>query len=459
MAKRISAVFPVLLAGMFFLAGADTAKDSSAAPASKQGAAGGSPAAPSPGVKQSDVHKKKAVEEDLYEEMLVPEKGAAQPAKTEQAAPAAAKADTSAVKAAGSPNPADTSKAAGAASPARETVGAADTAHPASVPAPSAVQTTAADTAKKPAAAAAKPVAPVKIEEARPINFAKGLKEYRSPKLAMLMSLIVPGLGQAYVKSYVRAGLYILAEAAIIGTSVAYSNMANDRYNQAKAFANRNYSAGKMVNYYDSLYTFILTNITSQLYGGSHPDSDAQSRLNDIYTDSLNGFKHDSLVKSNQYYQTLDESNAFIQGWKDCQPTLDQIAAVNAGSPLTDTTGRGYKYTYTRYDSIEYSYLVSISDKTSGAVVNPMAYGYSDSALVFQKLMSQYRQNSKIATQVLFILLVNHIVSAVDALISANVYNANLLGKQTFWRHIDFEAGIAGSGLTSGPALAMRIQF
>ncbi len=458
MAKRISVVFPVLLAGMFFLAGADTVQDSGAASASKQGAAGGSPAAPSPGVKQSDVHKKKAVEEDLYEEMLVPEKGAAQPAKTEQAAPAAAKADTSAVKAAGSPNPADTSKAAGAAAPARETVGAADATHPASVPAPSAVQTTAADTAKK-SAVAAKPVAPVKIEEARPINFAKGLKEYRSPKLAMLMSLIVPGLGQAYVKSYVRAGLYILAEAAIIGTSVAYSNMANDRYNQAKAFANRNYSAGKMVNYYDSLYTFILTNITSQLYGGSHPDSDAQSRLNDIYTDSLNGFKHDSLVKSNQYYQTLDESNAFIQGWKDCQPTLDQIAAVNAGSPLTDTTGRGYKYTYTRYDSIEYSYLVSISDKTSGAVVNPMAYGYSDSALVFQKLMSQYRQNSKIATQVLFILLVNHIVSAVDALISANVYNANLLGKQTFWRHIDFEAGIAGSGLTSGPALAMRIQF
>ncbi|HMD68146.1 MAG TPA: DUF5683 domain-containing protein [Chitinivibrionales bacterium] len=454
MVKCISAAFPVLLAGMVFFASADTMQDSGAAPASKQGAAGGSSVAPSPGVKQSDVHKKKAVEEDLYEEMLVPEKGAAEPAKTEQAAPAAAKADTSAAKAAVSRNPADTSAAAGAAAPAR----AADTTHPASVPAPSAVQSMAVDTAKK-SAAAAKPAAPVKIEEARAINFAKNLKEYRSPKLAMLMSLIVPGLGQAYVKSYVRAGLYILAEAAIIGTSVAYGNMANDRYNQAKAFANRNYSASKMVNYYDSLYTFILSNVTNQLYGGDHPDSDAQSRLNDIYTDSLHGFVHDSLVKSNQYYQTLDESNAYIQGWKDCQPTLDQIAAANTGKPLTDTTGRGYKYTYTRYDSIEYSYLVSISDKTTGAVVNPMAYGYSDSALVFQKLMSQYRQNSKIATQVLFILLVNHIVSAVDALISANVYNANLLGKQTFWRHIDFEAGIAGSGLATGPALAMRIQF
>jgi Family of unknown function (DUF5683) len=404
------------------------------------------PAAPA---KQADARKKKPVEEDLYEEMLVPERGVAQPEKAVPAAPAAAKTDTAAAKSAAAPrNPADTSKAAGVVAPVKETVGALDTAHPAS----SAVQAPGADTARKPAASAAKPGAPVKIEAARQINFAKNLKEYRSPKLAMLMSLIVPGLGQAYVKSYVRAGLYILAEAAIIGTSVAYNNMANDRYNQAKSFANRNYSGSKMVAYYDSLLLF-LQNPAFNVAPLS--DSDANAKMNDIYFDTLKSFKHGDSTKSQSFYSTI-ESSEYIQGWKDCQPTLSQIAAVNAGIQLPDQAN--YKYTYTRYDTLEYTYLVSMQDKTSGATVG-LDYGYSDSLLAYRKIMNQYHDNSRIATNILFILLVNHVVSAVDALISANVYNSNLLGKQSFWRNIDLEPFVAGSGITSGPALTLRLRF
>ena len=66
------------------------------------------------------------------------------------------------------------------------------------LPTPGAFADSAAHTAQ-PAAAISAP--PAKIEDARAINFARNLKEYRSPKLAMLMSLVLPGSGQVYAKS------------------------------------------------------------------------------------------------------------------------------------------------------------------------------------------------------------------------------------------------------------------
>jgi hypothetical protein len=51
------------------------------------------------------------------------------------------------------------------------------------------------------------------------------------------------------------------------------------------------------------------------------------------------------------------------------------------------------------------------------------------------------------------------VVSAVDALISANIYNSEMLGKQTFWRHIEVEPGVAGLDPINAPGLTMRIKF
>jgi hypothetical protein len=398
--------------------------------------------APAASTKKADLQNKKPVEEDLYEEMLVPEKGAAQPVPS---GPAVKKADT----AAAAQKPADTSKSA--APPVKIMTGAADTAKSAQQPV---VAAPAADTAKK-TAVSAKTVAPARVEEARQINFARNLKDYRSPKLAMLMSLLVPGLGQAYVKSYVKTGLFALAEAAIITASVVYNNKGKSQYNQATAFADNNYSASKMQTYYTGLFNYLQTYV--------YPGADAQSydKLNSIYFDTLNdpnsSFAKSARSKSQSYYSTI-QSNEYIQGWNDCQPTLDQIATANGvpGAQVTDAPG--FKYKYSLYDSLEYSYLVTIQDKITGAVIDSEAYGYSNNLLMYRNMVSQSNSSYKIATNILFIVLLNHVVSAVDALISARVYNDALLGKQSFWRHIDLEPGLASS-VTAGPAMTLRILF
>src|SRR5690606_35725239 len=79
--------------------------------------------------------------------------------------------------------------------------------------------------------------------------------KYRSPKKALFMSLVVPGLGQAYVGqhwiNYTRGAAYLLADVALIygwhQYVVVKQNRQVDRY---RAFADRNW---RQYKYEDSI--------------------------------------------------------------------------------------------------------------------------------------------------------------------------------------------------------------
>ena len=452
MILRNDVVFPLVAALIVFLGTPYAAQDSAAKAAAPQTTASPAPAAvtdtaqkaPAPVKPAASLQKKKTVEEDIIsedEEMLIPEKGVAQPVKKGQPQPA--KADTAAARALVK-TAADTSKA-GASAARQEVVGRDST---------KTTVTPIADTSIKTGVVKA-PAKPVKIEEARAINFAKNLKDYRSPKLAMLMSLCIPGLGQAYIKNYWRGGLYLAAEAAIISISVVFMNKGKDKYNQATGFADRNFSATKMQTYYSDLEAFLRKN-------GADSTS-IQTALDNISMDTLKTFMHDYSTKSQSFYSTITltkDNKAYTQGWKDCQPSLAEIDGATAGGPLQDQPG--YQNRYFRDTTFgSWSYLINIKNKDNDAFIpnGEMQYGYSADQRTFTTLMSQSNDNYKTATTVAFILLINHVVSAVDALISANMYNADLLGRQTFWHHIEVAPGVAGRDMISAPGLTMRVKF
>ena len=464
MIERNDLIFPLAAALVVLLGLPCTAQDTTKTPVSKQTMAQpakaaaapqtvASPApvavkdtaqkAPAPARPAASLQKKKTVEEDIItedEEMLIPEKGVPQPVKKQQPA----KADTAAAGAAAK-TAADTSKA-GAPAAAGEVVGSNSAKTSA---APLADTSVKAGVVRAPAA----PAKPVKIEEARAINFAKNLKEYRSPKVAMLMSLCIPGLGQAYIKNYWRTGLYLAAEAAIIGISVVFMNKGKDKYNQATGFADRNFSATKMETYYRNLENWLRGQVDS---------TSVQTALDNISMDTLNTFKNDYAAKNQNFYSTIKDK-AYTQGWSDCEPTFAAIQGVDPG--LIIIPDAGYQNRYLRLgnstDSLYLSYFIDIKNKDNGALIpdGEMQYGYSADQRTFRTLMSQSNDNYKTATTVLFIILINHVVSAVDALISANMYNADLLGRQSFWHHIEVEPGVAGRDMMSAPGFTMRVKF
>jgi hypothetical protein len=418
------------------------------------------PAAAPPAKTTQALQKTKPAGEDILDEedLILPEKGADLPVKKAAGVDTAKSAETTPGKTAAVPAgdtgrlSADTSAAkAAASSPASQHAAGAAAGSSPTAGAPEAKSSTKS----------------VVIEDARPINFARNLKEYRSPKLAMLLSLIVPGLGQAYIGrplNYVKAGAYFAVEAAIIGVSAYYNSKGNNEYNQAKNYANSYFSYDSMVGYYNQLFGFLQAGALGQNNGP--PDSVAQATLNGIYIDTL-GTATSSFTKfynkghpTQDYYHTI-ENPEYVQGWKGCEPTIADIKNTTAAGDTINNPG--YRYLYQRGPDSSGSYLVNLIDRTTGKIVpgteNQLQYGYSPYQRTYNSMMSESNKFYKTATYVLFVILVNHVASAVDALISAKSFNDWLLGRQTFWDKVSLEPTTAFSGSYLSPGLTMTVNF
>jgi hypothetical protein len=291
--------------------------------------------------------------------------------------------------------------------------------------------------------------APATVESIRSIDFAKNLKDYRSPKVAMFLSLLVPGLGQAYVKKYYKTGIFVALEATAIGFSVAFNSKGKKQETNARSFADANYDFEKMKNYYDGLYGFIR----GLSEGENNADSAASAQINDIYymDTNLNSFKEASKTKSQDFYRTI-ESNSYVHGWNDCQPPLTFITDVTRDSVYAG----GYKYS--RSDSVKYK-VIRIDSATGKVVDSSLVFGYSSKQIQFTNMMSKSNSYYKTAQQILFTLVINHVLSAVDALLSAKAYNDELIGKESVWRHIGVEQQMVDVGSNTVPGCALTFRF
>ena len=166
------------------------------------------------------------------------------------------------------------------------------------------------------AAPAAELPVPATIEKTHSLNFANNLKQYRSPKLAMLMSLILPGSGELYAQSDIWAAGFVVAEAALITTGVSLAKTAAAKKQAAHTYANQHYRIDTMKAYIDSngtLHTFLKANGIDSLF------------YQTIFTDSSDvTFNKQAGTKSNTYYSLINQgqSSPFIQRVGRCYPRL-----------------------------------------------------------------------------------------------------------------------------------------
>ncbi|MFP4416590.1 MAG: DUF5683 domain-containing protein [Fibrobacterota bacterium] len=276
------------------------------------------------------------------------------------------------------------------------------------------------------------------VEDARSVNFAKNATEYRSPKKAMLLSMLVPGLGQAYVKKYVKSAVFGVAEAAIIGIAVNYHMKGDDQKDRARNFADDHYNHDKFRTFFDNLGSYLSAN---------YADSTGS------YGDILN-LEFDSLVvhsnkKDDDYYHAV-ERNSFVQGWDDVEPQFDQGGYVREDE--------SYDYTYEHYNS-DTTWKVNRKDRENGKVLQSGIYGYSVNQNQYKDMVSEANGHYRVTNNMLFLLLANHLVSAVDALISAKAYNDALLERESFWQRIHLDQQWAFSGSDMKTRLGVNIRF
>ena len=278
---------------------------------------------------------------------------------------------------------------------------------------------------------------PVKVSKVNGIDEMKG--RYKNPRKALFMSLVVPGSGQLYVGgstfTNVRGGVYLALEAALWGGWYYFSvHKYNNQVDKYKDFARKHYSIGRYEQAMRDLYNADAVNYEAEFrnrYLGSRESfcealyGDAKSRgcfdrtklyQNDV--SYLNDFVRKPVElgkeEKNVHFKDADEvysfiaDNAYVLGWDDVR---DATLVTNLG-------------------------LEDPNSKTE-------LLGKSDNRSEYRSLRSKANDYADMQAWFFGGLILNHIVSAVDAALTANSHNKALYQEDLSWYdHLHFDSGV-----------------
>ncbi len=211
---------------------------------------------------------------------------------------------------------------------------------------------------------------------------------HKSPWLAAGMSLILPGSGEFYSENYWRSAAFFAIEVAAWVVAYSYDKKGDNQTNFFQGYADQHWS---VVRY--AMYTQSNLSPPNGPYNWLKGTQDGQPPWDQVNWDELNRMERDiggyySHVLpphgDQQYYELIGKYPQFNQGWDDANPNL---------SPP------------------DYSTIV--------ANITPHFTYYSDER---GKANSYYNTASTFVS----IAIINHVVSAIDAALTAHSYNKNL---------------------------------
>jgi hypothetical protein len=309
-----------------------------------------------------------------------------------------------------------------------------------------------------PSAAADSAVAsagPAVVEEGRTINFAQNLKEYRSPRLAMLLSLLVPGLGQAYSRSYVKASAFGAAEVAAIGVAVYLNSVAKSKKKDAYNFADKHFDVKRIESYDTTLQRAFFNRDSSLVFG-----VDTIPLPYDRY------FYNAAKNKDTYYYESV-RGKEFTPGWDDYNLSLADVLSagekmLETGEPELIKGNDGSKYELYDYRSLDKFYYVKrVLDRFDNNVDDGnWVLGHSNSQVEYNMMIDKSNSYRDAVNYMFYVILLNHIASAIDAGFTARAYNARLLGENnSVWNRFSVEQQFVFTGSELSPGVSLRLKF
>ncbi|MDD8017276.1 MAG: hypothetical protein PHP42_02765, partial [Bacteroidota bacterium] len=222
--------------------------------------------------------------------------------------------------------------------------------------------------------------------------------DYKNPFYGGLYSLILPGAGQYNSGRYTKAAIFITAEVALIVYSIINNNNGDKKTQDFQNYANRHWSAMRYAKYIEQhgKSDYGPTDVTF-----TQADYDAISNRNDFSKINLweqgthlEGFSHQlPQFGEQQYYELIGKYNQFKFGWD----TYPQDAN---GVPVSDRVTTEIKYDY---DHMVPQQMLNYAGDRGKANDYYYAASFAVSAIV-----------------------INHVVSAVDAFLSTKHYNNEL---------------------------------
>lgn len=277
---------------------------------------------------------------------------------------------------------------------------------------------------------------PVKVSKVNGLDDMKG--KYKSPRKAMFMSLVVPGAGQLYVGgstfTKARGGVYLALEAALWGSWYYYSVYKYDRQvNRYKNFANDHFSIGTYETKMRKLYKDVSENGAEfrSRYLGSR-----ESFCEAIFGDAnREGCYNDSYV----YYKDTDYRNRFVNNPKSLGDDRKKNGFYDESAVYQHVSDGSYVLGWD--DVKDEAVAASLDLETNGSEV--VALGTSSNQDTYRSMRNKANDYADMQAWFFGGIILNHIVSAVDAAFTAHAHNKALYQEDLSWYdRLHFDGGV-----------------
>lgn len=204
----------------------------------------------------------------------------------------------------------------------------------------------------------------------------------KSPILAAVLSGVLPGAGEFYGKSYLKAAIFFGAEALLWGGYAYFRIKGDNKTEDFQAYANTNWSIKRYGQWLKDQNFASVSGIDTN----TNNLEELRRQINIAESDPRNNFSHTlPELYSQQYYEVIGKYQPYVAGWSD---------AIRDGTWYI--TKSNYQTTHT-----------------------PM---FDDYAVQRQDANHFYN----IATTSAIIVIVNHLLSAADAAWTVSLYNKEL---------------------------------
>lgn len=220
----------------------------------------------------------------------------------------------------------------------------------------------------------------------------------RSPALAGIFSAIVPGAGEFYAESYLRAGLFVAIEAALWIFHIQLLDRGNRAAQDYKAFAD----APSALN--DGLSRWSAARYASRLSQifREHPNPQLRSLAQELSTSArLNEIRNQDY----RFLNTFERQAVFANG-----TTFSHTLSPFGSQQYYELIGKYSEYAI-GWDDFDLRQLSNAFPPASQHFLN-----YGIQRRDFNDILNR-------ATTVTYFIILNHLFSVIDAVLATNEYN------------------------------------
>ena len=283
---------------------------------------------------------------------------------------------------------------------------------------------------------------PVKVSKVNGIDEMKG--RYKSPRKALFMSLVIPGSGQMYVGgsnfTYVRGGVYLALEAALWGSWYYFSvNKYNKQVDKYKKYAKEHYSIGRYEQRMRSLYNADAVNYESEFrrrYLGSR-ETFCEGIFGVATTDRC--YDRDKL-----YSGDVEYVNTFVKSPKSLGDEMEKVDFDNASEVYQLISDDAYVLGWEDIGDEDVAVATSLALDDPNHATESLVKSESDYQKKYRSMRNKANDYADMQAWFFGGLILNHIISAVDAAFTANSHNKALYEEDLSWYdHLHFDSGVS----------------